>query len=199
MFEKFIDRIIEKQVQNNMLKQDDVNIYRYGYILVYEVFLNIILAFVIGMVFNSLGIVLFFLYIYIPLRSFCGGWHADKIWKCTIVSNFVLILAALCVKYFTKQINILILLLLFLIFAINIICIAPVETKEKRICKEEKKVYRRKIYVIIIMHGIIITILTIFHIKNYIFVIPYAYIILVVFLFFEKMKGTMSEKLCSKK
>lgn len=34
MIEKLVDKIIDKQLEENVISKEDVNIYRYGYILV---------------------------------------------------------------------------------------------------------------------------------------------------------------------
>ena len=103
MIHKITDQMVENQVQKQMINSEEINIYRYGYILVFEVVSNIILALVMGIILRKMDIILFFLFLYIPLRSFCGGWHADKIWKCTLVSNFILLLEVLCVEYIVKD------------------------------------------------------------------------------------------------
>ena len=43
MIEKLVDKIISKQLEENTISTEDINIYRYGYILVYEVFVNCLL------------------------------------------------------------------------------------------------------------------------------------------------------------
>lgn len=42
MIENLVDKIINKQLEENIIVIEEVNIYRYGYILVCEVFVNII-------------------------------------------------------------------------------------------------------------------------------------------------------------
>ena len=92
MVQKIVDALVNKQSQNYVMTDEDEKIYRYGYILLCEVFLNLVIALAIGIVFSKTKEVIFFLGMYIPLRSFCGGWHADKIWKCTVISNVMLML-----------------------------------------------------------------------------------------------------------
>ncbi len=180
-----IDQIVEKQVEENVIDLEEKNIYKYGYILVFETILNIIFALIIGFATQSLGAVFFFLCSYIPLRSFCGGWHADKIWKCTSVSNVILIAEVLCVKYISYYINTWILLLVFLFNLVLIIFLAPVETSTKKISKTEKKVYKKKINSILFIHIITMMILTVLKLHSYIFVISYVYVIQIIMLLLE--------------
>lgn len=188
MIQKMIDQIVEKQVQDNMIDLEEKNIYRYGYVLVFETVLNIILAVTIGAVTESLGLVFFFLCSYIPLRSFCGGWHADKIWKCTFVSNVILIAEVLCVKYISYYIDIWIWLLVFLFDLVLIIFLAPVETRTKKISKIEKKAYKKRIYIILVIHLIIVVTLTVLKLHSYIFVISYVYSVQIIMLLLEKLR-----------
>ena len=187
MLEKIIDGMIETQIRNHVLKQEDANIYRYGYMLVYEMILNIVIAFMIGLLLKSLGIVISFLLFFIPLRSFCGGWHIDKIWKCTVISNVFLILAVILEKHLVVQINIYLLMLIFFAAVIMILPMAPVETKNKKISREEKVIYRKKICVIIALHTIIIIVLSFFNLRHYIFTEVFAYVTQMLFLIFEKI------------
>ena len=175
MLEKIIDGMIETQIRNHVLKQEDANIYRYGYMLVYEMILNIVIAFMIGLLLKSLGIVI------------CGGWHADKIWKCTVISNVFLILAVILEKHLVVQINIYLLMLIFFAAVIMILPMAPVETKNKKISREEKVIYRKKICVIIALHTIIIIVLSFFNLRHYIFTEVFAYVTQMLFLIFEKI------------
>ncbi len=92
MIEKIINGMIQKQIEAEQIAKEDINIYIYGYTLVYEVLINVIIAICIGILTHNLFEVTMFLALYIPLRSFCGGWHADKFWKCTVFSSLILII-----------------------------------------------------------------------------------------------------------
>lgn len=113
MVQEIVEKIIEKQLKEKMITAEDANIYRYGYALVFEVLINIIMAVFIGIVSGDLVEILLFLGLYIPLRSFCGGWHADKVWKCTIYSNLILVVMALFDDYCVELFNTIILLSVF--------------------------------------------------------------------------------------
>ena len=92
MIQMIVNVLVNKQSQHYTMTDEDEKIYRYGYILLCEVILNVVIALAIGIGFSKIKEVMFFLGMYIPLRSFCGGWHADKIWKCTLISNAILLL-----------------------------------------------------------------------------------------------------------
>ena len=120
MIQKIVDVLISKQLQNHTMTDEDKKIYRYGYVLLCEVVLNLAIALVIGIFFSKTKAVMFFLGMYIPLRSFCGGWHADKIWKCTVISNVILLLQVYGLDNLRNWLSIRMMLLMFFL---NMICI----------------------------------------------------------------------------
>ncbi|MEE1516752.1 MAG: accessory gene regulator B family protein [Lachnospiraceae bacterium] len=185
MVDGFIDKIIDVQVEKGTILEQDIKIYKYGYLLLYELFLNIVIAVVIGLVTNRLGELLIFLLLYVPLRSFCGGWHADKLWKCTIYSNSMLILLCITISYEKIFFRPIIMVLIFIIGIIFVGICAPVETQAKPISSKEKKVYKKRIILIQFIHCIGICLLLLFGKNKYIYVITYAYVMQSVLLIVE--------------
>ena len=185
MVDGFIDKIISTQVEKEIISEQDINIYKYGYVLLYELFVNIVIAVVIGVATNRLGELLVFLLLYVPLRSFCGGWHADKLWKCTIYSNLMLILLCVTLSYEIIYSRTIIMVLIFIIGIIFVGICAPVGTQTKPISSKEKKVYKKRIILIQFIHCIGICLLLLFGKNKYIYVITYAYVMQSVLLIVE--------------
>ncbi len=187
MIEKLVDKLINKQLEENMISKEEVAIYRYGYILVCEVFINIIIAAIIAGISGEWLLITLFCVIYIPLRSFCGGWHADKLWKCTIYSNFIIILMIIGAEYMVQAFTGILLFVLFIICLLGILCMAPMDTKSKPISKEERKVYKNKIHVIVLVHLFIFIAMVLAKWNTIMYVIDFSYVTQVVMLFLEKI------------
>lgn len=188
MIQKIVDVLVNKQSKNQVMTDEDEKIYRYGYVLLCEVFLNIIIALAIGIVFSRTKELIFFLSMYIPLRSFCGGWHANKIWKCTVISNAILLLQVYGLEKLLSHLSIGTMLLMFFLNMICIFFIAPVETEMKRISHQEKYIYRRKIKLIFILHLIIMLILTLGSVYELIYSMMFVYIIQNIMLLLQLIK-----------
>lgn len=183
-----MDVLVNKQSKNQVMTDEDEKIYRYGYVLLCEVFFNIIIALAIGIVFSRTKELIFFLSMYIPLRSFCGGWHANKIWKCTVISNAILLLQVYGLEKLLSHLSIGTMLLMFFLNMICIFFIAPVETEMKRISHQEKHIYRRKIKLIFILHLIIMVILTLGSVYELIYSMMFVYIIQNIMLLLQLIK-----------
>ena len=188
MIQKIVNVLVIKQSQHQAMTDEDEKIYRYGYILLCEVILNLIIALVIGIVYSKFNITMFFLGMYIPLRSFCGGWHADKIWKCTVISNAILLLQVYGLERLLSHLSIVVMLLIFLLNMICIYFVAPVETEMKKISQEEKQIYKRRIKLIFTLHLIIMLIITLGNIDELIFSLMFVYIIQNIMLLLEIVK-----------
>lgn len=78
MILRVVDFILDRQLKNGMISGEDTSVYRYGYTLVLEVMINIIIAIIIGLISGELVSVALFMVMFIPLRSYCGGYHASK-------------------------------------------------------------------------------------------------------------------------
>lgn len=194
MIQKIVDILISKQLQNHTMTDEDKKIYRYGYVLLCEVVLNLVIALVIAILFSKTKAVMFFLGMYIPLRSFCGGWHADKIWKCTVISNVILLLQVYGLDNLMNRLSIRMMLLIFFLNMICIFFMAPVETEMKKINHEEKQIYRRRIKLILALHLITMIIITIANIIEFVFSMMFVYVIQNVMLLLEIVKTRKKPK-----
>lgn len=196
MIQKIVDILISKQLQNHTMTDEDKKIYRYGYVLLCEVVLNLVIALVIAILFSKTKAVMFFLGMYIPLRSFCGGWHADKIWKCTVISNVILLLQVYGLDNLMNRLSIRMMLLIFFFNMICIFFMAPVETEMKKINHEEKQIYRRRIKLILALHLITMIIITIANIIEFVFSMMFVYVIQNVMLLLEIVKTRKKTEKC---
>lgn len=187
MIEKLVDKIISKQLEENTILAEDINIYRYGYILVCEVFVNIIVATIIAGISGEWLLVTLFLVIYIPLRSFCGGWHADKFWKCTIYSNVIIVMILICKEAVISMNNIMLLFCVFIVCSICILGLAPVDTVTKPISEDERKKYSKKIRIIMILHFVIYIMMIVMECNEIVYLITFSYLTQVTMLIIEKM------------
>lgn len=188
MIQKIVDTLIDKQLKNHAMTDEDEKIYRYGYVLLCEVVLNLVIALAIGIVFSKTKAVMFFLGAYIPLRSFCGGWHADKIWKCTVISNVILLVQVYSIENILKYLSIRGMLVIFFLNMVCVFLAAPVETEMKKISQDEKQIYRRKIKLILVLHLITMIITTLFGVNEFVFSMMFVYIIQNTMLLLEIVK-----------
>lgn len=151
MILKVVDFILDRQLENGMISGEDTSVYRYGYTLVLEVMINIIIAIMIGLISGELVSVLLFMVMFIPLRSYCGGYHASKTWMCIILSNVAVAGVVLVVKKFQFAVDYIPLLTAEVIGTAVILLLAPIQSEAKKLSDNEKQVYKKYVRFILII------------------------------------------------
>ncbi len=131
MFSKLSGFIVDWQIQKGRLSEKEQAIYQYGYELLLNQIVNILLAVVIAILFHDLWTVLLFLGCYIPLRSYAGGYHANTNFGCTVVSAFMLCMLCWFMRLPVAQWLSRIYPICFLISGCCIFAYAPVQDKNK--------------------------------------------------------------------
>lgn len=148
MTEKLIESYLRKQSSVGLIKEEDIGIFRYGYALMIEVFINFIVSILIGLLLGEVIMALAFLVAFIPIRSFAGGYHADKAWKCVILSNAV-IAAAICIaQVMSKLDHVILFALIEVILGVIIFLLAPVQSINKKLSALEVTFYKRIVLII---------------------------------------------------
>lgn len=195
MILKVVDFILDRQLENGMISKDDTSVYRYGYTLVLEVITNIIIAVIIGLISGELASVVLFLAMFIPLRSYCGGYHASKAWICIILSNTVVAGVVLAVKNLQFAAVYMPLFVVETLCTTIILLLAPIQSNTKKLNDNEKKVYKKYIrFVLIIEVFFALIFFFFFKMNKYGFVIIAAHVVQVISLLaVYLLKETKSE------
>lgn len=174
MFYKTSVYIADILEQQNKFAPEDKEVYRYGVQQGLNLTLNILTTIIIGVLCGMVYPSILFLVCYMPLRSFCGGYHAKTHLRCYIYSVVMITSILLVAKY--TAFNIVLYEVLVLISLIIILLLAPVEDENKKLDSVEKRVFRKRAYIISFLEVLLYHIFLLTH-------LTYCYIILCVALF----------------
>ena len=136
------NRISQTLFETNSISQEEIPIYSYclSYFLESLIYCTyiLLLAFISGQAMNGFLIILIFL----PLKIFAGGYHAKTQKQCYFFSYaivlFILFLVPCFHIAFTTG-----WIVLYTICSIFIVCLAPIDTPNKRLEKEKRKVLKK--------------------------------------------------------
>lgn len=142
MFYKASIYIADILEQQKKFMSEDKELYRYGIQQGLNLALNILTTMIIGCLCGMLCSSVLFLLSYMPLRSFCGGYHAKTHFRCYIYSVVMITCILLVVKYLTF--SALVYEILILIGVTVILLLSPVEDQNKTLDSDEKRVFRKK-------------------------------------------------------
>ncbi len=126
------------------LTQDNRELYIYGFYILISKTLYFLVAVILGIIFKIVLESAAFYIMFAVIREYAGGVHASTERACMICTSMSLLTCTaamkLCIVYSLFVLPIIMLVL----STISIIALSPLDTEEKRLPEEEKKVYRRK-------------------------------------------------------
>lgn len=142
MFKYLSYRITDVLINNEIIENDDFEIYRYGFETLIYFIVNISVALLIGIIFGRFIHTIVFLSCYCTLRQFTGGYHAKNYTECTLTFAAIYLITILVannidiVSY--KYLSIVILIMsIFIIYRLS-----PMEHRNKPLSNKEKQRYR---------------------------------------------------------
>lgn len=143
-----LERAVDRLVQENIIKEQDKPVYRYGIHQLTTMTLNISIAIVIGLLLDMGLEMLLFLCAYIPLRRYAGGYHAKTELRCSVLSVLSETAALLAIGVFPPHLSAPAiagagLLIFFLV---------PVESKNRPLDDVERRVFRKRGRIILGVH-----------------------------------------------
>lgn len=156
VFGRFVDLLIRNQV----VPTEDKAIYVYGFQQGCIILLNILTTIGIGVLFSRVIESVVFLLVYMPLRSYAGGYHAKTPLQCYLFSVFMMIVVLWMIGL---PIWSGIAIAVSMVIAIGIIFyFAPVAAPNKPLSQNEIQVYKKVTYRIVgILVGLVLLFQTI--------------------------------------
>lgn len=123
----------------------------YGVQRIKNLMFDVLIAVLCGLVMKNLMAALLYEAAFIPLRINAGGYHAQSEKMCKLIS-WGSIVGSLVVIIYLPDLEVLWHVLTAL-SCTGIVILAPVESKNKPLSMTEKKVFRRRSMIIVIMEG----------------------------------------------
>ncbi len=99
MFDKISGFITDTLIEGKVIKREEKNLYLYCFGTIIEMSANLLTTLIIGALLHRFIETLIFMLVFIPLRSFAGGYHCEKAESCFILSILVYLTVMLSYKY----------------------------------------------------------------------------------------------------
>lgn len=139
------DKLVHMMAENNVIKQDEIDIYRFGVQILSETIISFAIFLIIAALFESVVEVTIFTVAFALLRQYAGGFHADKFISCLLISCGIV--TAFCMIIHLPNWIAYLIGALATISLIVIFCLSPADSKYKPISNSDKKKYKRKLVI----------------------------------------------------
>ena len=168
MIKRAVTRLVSAQIRLGTIQESNRKVYEYGYQLMIEAFINVVISLLLGAVLGCFKEVVFFLIVFMPLRSFCGGYHAAKTWQCTVLSNLVVLLVIVVLKVsLLSGIITPVYILGDIVIGGMIVLFAPVDNENRRLGEKERRRYKMTASVIMSVEALLCIILCVSSFRTY--------------------------------
>ncbi len=156
MIEYLCKLTLKKLLENNLIKEEDTEVYYYGLELLFATIIKIIgimiIAIIVGIVKETIVFILFFS----SLRIQAGGYHAKTILNCFIGTLLLILTSIMLVKILPVNCYIHIVFPSIIISTFLIYFYAPLESENRPLDEKEKIVYRRRSLITVILGSVIV-------------------------------------------
>lgn len=168
MFTHFSDMVTNLFIKSSVIQEEDKDLYKYGVEQICNIILNILTTVVIGTLFGMILEILIFMFAYIPLRIYAGGFHAKTPFRCYLCSVAITVIALSVMKFI--EFPYFICIIIVAASSTVILKVAPIEDKNKPLDSTEKIVFRKR--TVLIWLAEIILLLLFLILKLDLFVVP---------------------------
>ena len=132
-------------------------IYVYGFELLLSTLSSVISILLVSAIFSILPMAIEFLLVFITLRLFSGGYHAQTYGRCFVLTNFVFVLviavSLLLTNYFPADLRLLTCFILTTAATILIFLLAPIRNSNHPLTVERYKRNKRVARILVIILG----------------------------------------------
>lgn len=156
MISKIALKTAQKFIKNPNIRYDKVEIYQYGFFVLYSNFVFLILTTIIGAIFNVLLSSIIFYFAFFLMRQFAGGYHAATETRCEILSTLSIVVSIGIIKLSKSHDIKTVLLIITLISMVLIFCLCPLDTPEKPLSEKEFMYFRKISWIILLVISSII-------------------------------------------
>ncbi len=181
-----IKRILDWLYAQGYVNESNNKIIELGLQRMKSTFTSIIFSAIVSWLMGDVVIGLLFELTYIPIRIYAGGYHASSKRRCEYLSYGSLLLCMILIFYVPLKMEIMHLLLL--LSGMIIFFLAPVESVNKRLNSGEKKVYRCKsiiyLMIMVFVYGFLVRMDKLLYMKT----VMYSVCLVAVGLFISEQK-----------
>lgn len=146
------DIVAEWLIRSGTINKEEKELYQYAVYSFILLILPLIVAAGIGVVLGSVSQGIMVALPFLFLRKYSGGYHAKKVQYCFIESGIILFLSILLSMHLKIDCGIII---VTSISKGSLIIFSPIDNENKRLTRCEKKLYKEKVIIQIVIWSII--------------------------------------------
>lgn len=143
LLQNFAEDITFFMLKNKVINIEDRDIYIYGFEIILSTLIVTGTLLTLGIILNKILLTLVFMFIFIILRIYTGGYHSEKFKSCFVISIAIYLSELLLNDLVADNLKLKVGIILILIASSIIYRLSPVEHKNNPLSFEDKKKYKK--------------------------------------------------------
>lgn len=158
MIGKLALRTAERFIKRPYTCYDKIEIYKYGFFVLYSNIIFLLLSMLLGAVFGVFLQSIIFYVAFFAIRQYAGGYHASTETRCEIMSTLSILTCIVVIRLSKTYDFQFALLVVSTVSAVCIAVLCPLDTPEKPLSEKEFKYFRKISWLILSVISLIVTI-----------------------------------------
>lgn len=147
--DKIAKGLTDYVIHNGVVKEEERELYEFGFLIALEMALSMIICFFIAFVLHMVLEGILFFIIFIPLRSYAGGLHLEKYSCCLALSCIIFSFVLLIAKF--GEFSACGLFAILLGLELLVYFLYPVENINRQVEAEENVYFKRKLKLFLVI------------------------------------------------
>jgi len=147
-------------ISNNIIKEEDKEVYEYSLELLLSTILNFAAVIIIAIFTGKILEATLFVLGFVPLRALAGGYHADTHFRCFLILLFTYSVFLVIIFFIPAKLVFATAIIIMLISILLIFILAPVENSNRPFSEKERKTLKKKSRIGILVYAAIVLCLT---------------------------------------
>lgn len=143
MIGKLASKTAERFIKRPNACYDKIEIYQYGFFVLYSNVMFLLLTMLLGAVFGVFLQSIVFYILFFSIRQYAGGYHASTETRCEIMSTLSILVCIVVIRLSKTYDLQFALLALSAVSAVYIAILCPLDTPEKPLSEKEFKYFRK--------------------------------------------------------
>ncbi len=186
MMERIAKRLTAYIIGKGIVAESEEKIYLYGFQMGLELISNLIVSILIAMKMDMLPQAAIFFIVFIPIRSYAGGFHFEQYLHCFILSvvTYVGVLELSQILTIAGEIHI----VADVVLLILVRYLFPVQNVRRMIDEDEKRYFSKKLQQILVAEFVLIVVLLVLKKEDLLAVVNLTLVLIVVSMIAGKIK-----------
>lgn len=186
MMERIAKKLTAYIIGKGIVAESEEKIYLYGFQMGLELISNLIVSILIAIKMDMLPQAAIFFIVFIPIRSYAGGFHFEKYLHCFILSvvTYVGVLELSQILTIAGEIHI----VADVVLLILVRYLFPVQNVRRMIDEDEKRYFSKKLQQILVAEFVLIVVLLVLKKEDLLAVVNLTLVLIVVSMIAGKIK-----------